>query len=106
MKFKRILKESLFDNYNERLQTLFSIDLNNYHDELIGGVADSIVVEQILKVPIDELIRGIETEFEHTNDPYKALSIALDHLFENPPNSFRYYDEEEGLPNMERTLGI
>jgi len=32
----------------------------------------------------DELIEGIKTEMEHTNNPEEAKKIALDHLAENP----------------------
>jgi GNAT superfamily N-acetyltransferase len=32
----------------------------------------------------NELVEGIKTEMEHTNDPEQAKKIALDHLKENP----------------------
>ena len=89
------------DEYNKTLKEKFAINLDKYKDELEGGMADNITVEEILSVPLEYLIKGIETEFEHTNRPYKALAIALDHFFENPPESFKYYI---GLDAVEKVL--
>lgn len=50
-------------------------------DVLDGGLGDE-------KIPTDfnpdEVLKGIEVEMEHTNNPKIALDIALDHLTEIP----------------------
>lgn len=90
-----------FKEYNDKLRKECGVDLNIYKDQIKGGVADKITIEQILRIPINTLIKGNKVELEHTKDPYLAFEIELDHLFENPPKSFRYYDE---LQNMETKL--
>ena len=42
-----------------------------------------------LKISIDQLIKGIDTEMEHTKKPSEALKIAIDHFKEDP----KYYDK-------------
>jgi hypothetical protein len=58
-------------------------------------------VAQKLKVPsrypTESFREGVETELEHTKDPYFAGKISLDHLKESP----RYYTE---LKKMEAKL--
>lgn len=49
------------------------------------------------KYPIESFREGVETELEHTKDPYFAGKISLDHLKESP----RYYTE---LKKMEAKL--
>lgn len=61
---------------------------------LHGGYAD---LKRLEDFPLSELIRGIEVEFEHTNDPLIAIEIVMDHLTE----SFNYYIE---LQKMEKKL--
>lgn len=50
-----------------------------------------------------ELAMGIKHEMEHTDDPRKALEIAIDHLSENP----RYYSDLDaaGIESEAVTLG-
>jgi DNA-directed RNA polymerase beta subunit len=50
-------------------------------EELPGGLADK---QKDSKYDAKELARGIEVEFEHTNDRDKAKEIAKDHLEEIP----------------------
>lgn len=42
-----------------------------------------------LKISIDQLMKGVDTEMEHTKKPSKALKIAIDHFKEDP----KYYDK-------------
>jgi hypothetical protein len=48
-------------------------------------------------IPIDEnqLKKGIDVEYEHTNNYYISKKIACDHLSEGP----RYYDYLEKMEN-------
>jgi len=65
---------------------------------LRGGLADGAHPNDLYFVPLrGELLRGIAVEREHTHDPVVALSIAMDHLVEDP----RYY---AALDEMEREL--
>lgn len=42
-----------------------------------------------LKVSLDQLMKGVDTEMEHTKKPSEALRIAIDHFKEDP----KYYDK-------------
>ena len=70
---------------------------NKWKDNIPGGRADG-------KKPSDYNKRSVEKgksiEYEHTNDPSVAREIAIDHLEELP----KYYNEEDGLPAMEKKL--
>jgi hypothetical protein len=48
----------------------------------------------------DELIEGIKTEMEHTNNPEEAKKIALDHLAENP-QYYQYLQRMESKMKQE-----
>lgn len=81
-----IIKEKLYEN-----------------DELKGGYADNMDVEDIANkhgVDVDqtqkELKKGIEVEYEHTNDEKKSKEIALDHLYEMPDYYTKLLQMEEG----------
>lgn len=56
-----------------------------------GGVGDNTNIEDL---DIEQLIRGLNVEMEHTNDPAEALSIAVDHITENPV----YYGDNQQDP--------
>jgi hypothetical protein len=47
---------------------------------LVGGKGDTMTVD---KFPPEKLLKGMQVEMEHTNDPRIALEIAIDHLTEN-----------------------
>jgi len=73
-------------------------DLKLQQDQIKGGLADNMTAKEIAdKHNVDvakikaQLSKGIVVEMEHTNDPKKAVEIALDHLVE----SSIYYDELE-----------
>lgn len=71
-------------------------DIDNDGDQLEGGLADDADVMDFDK---DQILRGIEVEMEHTNDPRIALEIAMDHLKEIPD----YYTH---LEDMESEAGV
>jgi phosphate/sulfate permease len=56
--------------------------------ERIKGLHEKWFKEQERKdwdgFPMDEFHKGIGVEFEHTKDPFKAATIAIDHLKEDP----------------------
>lgn len=64
---------------------------------LDGGIADDKVPDDF---ETEELARGAAIQTEHTDNPDVATDIAMDHLEEHP----KYYDNEKGLPEMERRL--
>lgn len=66
-------------------------------DFLTGGLADELPLEGF---DPEALARGTAIEREHTHDLRIAREIASDHLAEHP----LYYDEDVGLPAMERVL--
>jgi hypothetical protein len=76
-----------------------------YPDEIKGGLADKMSVEDIAKkhkVSVNKIQKqlnmGINVEMEHVNDKSKAREIALDHLEEIPD----YYTR---LDKMEKEAG-
>ena len=89
---------------NNQLKRIFGITNKNIHDsnEIKGGLADKISIEELSKkhkVSVDEiveqLLKGIEVELEHTNDKDKSKEIAMDHLFEMPD----YYTKLKKMEN-------
>lgn len=73
-------------------------DIEEWEDSLIGGKADGKTPSDF---DIDALAAGAEIEMEHTDDPEIAIELTMDHIEEVGED---YYDEEEGLPAMERRL--
>jgi hypothetical protein len=59
-------------------------------DQIPGGLADDAEPEDF---PLDQLLKGIKVELEHTDDPEVAMEIAQDHLEEHD----RYYDALEDM---------
>lgn len=69
-------------------------------DILKGGKADNLTIKDIANMHsvseddiLQQLLKGIEIELEHTDDRDLAYEIALDHLFEIPD----YYDRLEKM---------
>ena len=69
-------------------------------NQIKGGLADNLSVKDIAekhKVSIEEIKKqlkmGIDVEMEHTDEPSKAMEIAMDHLTESPS----YYTELEKM---------
>lgn len=50
-------------------------------DELPGGRADDRTPDEF---DPDQLAAGLRHEMEHTDDPHRAVEIAMDHLAEDP----------------------
>lgn len=78
-------------NSNDNIEQLIS-DKENVGDEIPGGLGDHSNPSDF---DIDQLIKGIDVEMEHTDDPMIALEISIDHLRENP----QYYDYLEDMEN-------
>jgi len=70
---------------------------NKWKDKIPGGRADKKKPSDFDEKSVDD---GHKIEFEHTGDPSVAKEITIDHLEEFPD----YYDEEIGLPAMEKNL--
>lgn len=99
-----------------------NVDLSKYklkedeeeeYQEIEGGLADQGTVDQIDNIEDlandkadpneflpNQIIKGMEVEMEHTNDPRQALEIAMDHLVEIPD----YYDHLDDMED-EATAG-
>ena len=63
---------------------------DDFEDEMAGGLGDQKKPEDFDQ---EQLKMGINVEMEHTNDPKKALEIAMDHLTECPD----YYTRLKGV---------
>ena len=71
-------------------------ELNKPQDIIHGGLGDNAKPTDFDK---NQLLKGIEVEMEHTDDPKIALEIAMDHLTEIPD----YYTR---LDAMEKEAGV
>lgn len=89
--------EGTFEMFQEAIQEAFNHDVN-IND--LSEVAQEIGLKPVDltlfdQVSVDTIIKGIEVEFEHTDDASIALIITLHHLEE----TLEYYDllVESGL---------
>jgi hypothetical protein len=57
----------------------------NWRAPVVGGTADGLSARDF---PAATLVQGMQVEFEHTDDPWLALRITMDHLAERGD----YYD--------------
>lgn len=94
-KLSRYLRASEED-YSAMLKDK-GIDISKVKDKLKGGKADK---KQPTDFPLDQLEKGIEVEKEHTDDPYKAIEIAMDHLAEDT----KYYTKLEKMEKKSQVL--
>jgi len=65
-------------------------------DKIEGGLADNLTIEKIadkhnvdVDKIVDQLVKGLEVEMEHTSELNVAMEIAMDHVSEDP----KYYDK-------------
>lgn len=92
------LKE-FFGEWDQGLKNIFKNKIpeilkrkNPHHDKITGGLADKKSPEDF---DAKALKKGTAVEMEHTNDPFIAQEIAMDHLTEDP----KYYDKLEKMEN-------
>jgi len=108
--FKKMMDDSL-KNAFDRMGTDYdpvvkNTELNKLRgdvvseDELEGGEADEMTIEKLAKKHktkveniINQLMKGIAVEREHTNEVNLAMEIAMDHVSEDP----KYYDKLEKI---------
>jgi hypothetical protein len=108
--FKKMMDDSL-KNAFDRMGTDYdpvakNTELNKLRgdvvseDELEGGDADEMTIEKLAKKHktkveniINQLMKGIAVEREHTNEVNLAMEIAMDHVAEDP----KYYDKLEKI---------
>lgn len=89
--------QGTFEMFEEAIQEEFNQDV---FIEGLGDIAESLGLKSIDldifdQVSADTILKGIEVEFEHTEDASIALIIALHHLGE----TLEYYEihEDAGL---------
>lgn len=83
--------------YRDVIKEKFSVDISGWGaTEIPGGKSEG---HSVTEYELQELIWGIEVEFEHTSNALVALEIAMDHLQEMPD----YYTR---LREMERKAKI
>lgn len=73
-------------------------------EKLKGGLADDLTIEKIANKHnvdvdkiVDQLVKGLEVEMEHTSELNVAMEIAMDHVSEDP----KYYDKLEKIEKVE-----
>jgi hypothetical protein len=72
------------------IDQMTNTDEEPHEDQIEGGLADNASATDFCPIQIS---KGIKVEMEHTDDPHKALEIAMDHLTEIPD----YYDRLETM---------
>ena len=83
---REIVEECLEDEDDDEVDDSEDYEEEDSEEEIEGGLADE---EDPEKYDLEQLLKGIEVEFEHTDEPEVALEIAMDHLEEQDD----YYDE-------------
>jgi len=63
-------------------------------DTIKGGLGDDIPSAAF---DVEQLVRGIEVEYEHTKDKKKAEEIAKDHLLEDPAYYIKLHEMESTI---------
>jgi hypothetical protein len=82
-------------NKFEILKEKFGIDINEYYGDNIRGGIFNKMKHDLNTIDFNELLMGIEIEMkEHSDNPYIAMEIALDHLFEHPGAPYYTYLKE------------
>ena len=98
------IREEFLNKFNKKEEKLEDTKEDKVEksekNQIKGGLADHLSVKDIAdkhKVDVskikEQLTKGVKVEMEHTDDPKKAVEIALDHLVESPI----YYDELEKM---------
>jgi len=77
---------------------LAGIMAHKWQEHIPGGLAAG---KKPSDFPIEDLIKGITVEMEHTNDPAVACEIAMDHLVEKTD----YYDKGDMAKEVAESLG-
>jgi len=77
---------SMDDNTGDNIEQLAK-DKEETGEILQGGIGDG---KSPLEFDVDQVIKGLEVEKEHTENPMIALEIVMDHLTEDP----EYYTEK------------
>lgn len=70
------------------LAAIDKVDLEADEEKIPGGLYELGDEEEFY---VEQLIKGVDVEMEHTEDPAIALEIAMDHLIEDD----HYYDALE-----------
>lgn len=66
---------------NENMDMSTEVTSSKESDYISGGLADD---KSSIDFNPEQILKGMEVEMEHTNDPRIALEITMDHLTENP----------------------
>lgn len=76
-------KSDLYSGYEKLLKLNYGIDLKKINDHIPDSM-NKKDPENIVDFDIEQVFKGIDEEMEHTSDPYIALSVAIDHLEDDP----------------------
>ena len=84
-----IMGEEIYDGPVLNMDLISRIEDSDKREEIMNHIAT--YGEHLI---IDQLLKGIEVEKEHTDDEYVALQISADHIAE-------FYDYYDRLRDME-----
>ena len=100
------IEKSILGEYGEKVKDIIrgALSKPKSPNKIKGGLADKMSVEDIAKkhnVEVSHIksqIRmGLKVEMEHTDDPRKALEIAMDHMVESPDYYTKLKEMEESF---------
>jgi len=100
------IEKSILGEYGDKVKDFLSEVLKNKKEpnKIKGGLSDKLSVEDIAKkhgVEVNhiksQLKMGLSVEMEHTDDPKKALEIAMDHMVESPDYYTKLKEMEESF---------
>jgi hypothetical protein len=66
-----------FEGYRAAIKHSYQIDIASFKDKIRGGMADG---KPITNYDLGQLLEGIKSERDHTDDNMLALEMAMDHL--------------------------
>ena len=102
---KVLTEQDILDSLDKKDESIQKSEQN----EIKGGKADHLSISDIankhqvdIKVIKDQLSMGIKVEMEHTDDPNKAIEIAMDHLIESPEYYTKLQEMEESFENKDK----
>jgi Protein of unknown function (DUF5661) len=92
--------EGKFEGYRAAIKHSYQIDIASFKDKIPGGMADG---KPITNYDLGQLLEGIKSERDHTQDSMLALEMAMDHL-EHIPDYYTHLTRMEQQCASEKLL--
>lgn len=97
IKLSKLINQSnreMFSKYRTIIYNKFGIDIKQFSmQQQESGLAKNMKIWEITKFRLKQILMGLKTETQHSQNLQIALKITLDHLTEDP----RYYTKLKTL---------